>query len=241
MIYRRPKEYIPPYNYCDRWCERCRIDKTRCLLWQTEMDDQLHREIDGKCEPSVEEVVERMMEDARHAIRRVEEQAREMGLELGKTAREEAPEEERPEEPDPMAGQGTAFASGVSNFLRAHGRDHPAEATVLRRLFMLVPPKLGRAAERPADEFETADAILQAQVVHRAIGEMSVALEAIRRRRPELGDRMLDLLALMKRMRGTVEERWLAMPCDLLEPVNDDTWWGPLRDITPALKNLRRP
>ena len=38
MTYRRPTAYSPPYNYCDRWCERCRIDKSRCLLWQTEMD-----------------------------------------------------------------------------------------------------------------------------------------------------------------------------------------------------------
>ena len=41
--YRKPRIYIPPYNYCDRSCARCRIDKTRCLLYQTEMDDQLHR------------------------------------------------------------------------------------------------------------------------------------------------------------------------------------------------------
>jgi hypothetical protein len=236
MVYRRPKEYIPPYNYCDRWCERCRIDKTRCLLWQTEMDDRLHREIDGKGEPTVEEVVERMSEDARQAIRLVQEQAREMGVDLETSERE--PE---PREPDPMAEEGTALARGVAAFLRQHGKDHPAEASTLRRLFMLVPPKLGRAGEPPGDEFERADAILQAQVVHRALAEMSAALEAIRMRRPDLGDAMLDLLALMKRMRSDIERRWLSQPCDLLEPVEGDVWWGPLRDVTPALKSLRRP
>ncbi len=240
MIYRRPKEYIPPYNYCDRWCERCRIDKTRCLLWQTEMDEQLHREIDGKGEPTLEETVERMSEDARQAIRMVEEQARGMGIDLEKAARE-ADEEEEPREPDPMAAEALALARGVSAFLRKHGRDHPEEAAVLRRLFMLVPPKLGRAAGRPGDEFEEADAILQAQVVHRSLGEMSAALEAIRGRRPDLGDAMLDLLALMKRMRAEIVARWLSRPSALLEPAQGDAWWGPLRDISSALKHLRRP
>ena len=240
MIYRRPKEYIPPYNYCDRWCERCRIDKSRCLLWQTEMDDRLHREIDGKGEPTVEEVVERMSEDARQAIRMVQEQAREMGVDLESAARPPEPAD-APPAPDPMPEEGMALARGVSAFLRENGRDHPERAAVLRRLFMLVPPKLGRAATLPSDEFERADAILQAQVAHRALVEMAAALEAIRLRRPDLGDAMLDLLALMKRMRSDIEERWLAQPCDLLEPVEGDVWWGPLRDITPALKSLRRP
>src|SRR6185503_15418222 len=47
MGYRKPTVYIPPYNYCDRWCDGCAVDKARCLLYQTEMDERLHREIDG--------------------------------------------------------------------------------------------------------------------------------------------------------------------------------------------------
>ena len=80
--YRRPKVYIPPYNYCDRWCDRCRIDKARCLLYQAEMDERLHREIDGRGEPSPDEIVKRMADDVRQAIRLVEEQAKEMGIDL---------------------------------------------------------------------------------------------------------------------------------------------------------------
>jgi hypothetical protein len=240
MVHRRPKDYIPPYNYCDRWCERCRIDKSRCLLWQTEMDDHLHREIDGKGEPTLEEVVDRMTQDARQAIRRVEEQAREMGVDLEREGGEPG-EDAPPEEPDPAVGEGMAVARGVAAFLREHGREHPEEADVLRRLYLLVGPKLGRASGRPVDAHEEADAILQAQVAHRALVEMGTALEAIRGRRPELGDAMLDLLALMKRMREDVERRWLSRPCELLEPVEGDAWWGPLRDVSSSLKHFRRP
>jgi len=240
VTYRRPTTYVPPYDYCDRWCERCRIDKTRCLLWQTERDEQLHREIEGRGEPTLEEVVERIRDDARRAIRSVEEQARGMGLDLSAAVREAALRAESPREPDPAAAEGARLARLVSAFLKEHGRGHPEEAEVLRRLFLLVGPKLGRAFAPAADEAGRADAILQAQAAHRALAEMSGALEAVRGRRPDLGDAMLDLLALMKRMRAGIEERRLSLPCGLLEPVEGDAWWGPLRDVTPALRSLRR-
>jgi hypothetical protein len=238
--YRRPIEYVPPYNYCDRLCDRCRIDKSRCLLWQTEMDDRLHREIDGKGEPTLEETVERMVADARQAIRMVEEQAREMGVDLAEPREARAAGPGRSGELDPIVEEARALTRGVAAFLRQHGSEHPAEAALLRHHFMLLAPKLGRAAGAAGDEAEQADAILQAQVAHRALGEMAAAFESIRRRAPGLGDAMLDLLTFMKALRSGIERRWLEQPCPLLEPVEGDAWWGPLRDITPTLKHFRR-
>jgi hypothetical protein len=136
--------------------------------------------------------------------------------------------------------EATLAARAVAAFVREHGAGHPRESQQLRRSLTLVSPKLGRATMEPGDETEEADSILQAQVAHRALAVMAAALEAIRRRRPELGDQMLDLLAFMKRLRGDIEERWLSKPCALLEPVEGDAWWGPLRDITPTLKHFRR-
>jgi hypothetical protein len=124
--------------------------------------------------------------------------------------------------------------------VREHGSGHPREAQLLRRSLTLVGPKLGRATMEAGDEIEEADNILQAQVAHRALVTVAAALETIRRREPELGDQMLDLLAFMKRLRGEIEERWLSRPCRILEPVEGDAWWGPLRDITPTLKHFRR-
>jgi hypothetical protein len=238
--YRKPTVYIPPYNYCDRCCDRCTIDKTRCLLYQTEMDERLHREIDGLGEASPEEVVGRIVEDARKALRMVEDQIREMGMDPGALKRDAASEAPRPKSDDPLVEEALLAAKAVAAFVREHGAGHPREAQLLRRSLTLVGPKLGRATMEAGDETEEADSILQAQVAHLALVTIAGALEAIRRRQPELGDQMLDLLAFMKRLRGEIEQRWLSRPCRILEPVEGEAWWGPLRDITPTLKHFRR-
>jgi len=240
MNYRRPVVYIPPYNYCDRWCDGCSIDKSRCLLYQTEMDERLHREIDGLGEPTPEEMIGRIVEDARKALRLVEDQVREMGMDprvLQQEAESAAP---RPKSEDPIVGEATLLARGIAAFLRRHGEAHPREAQLLRRILTLPAPKLGRATLEPGDEMQEADGILQAQVAHRALASMAAALETIRRRDPSLGDSLLDLLAFLQRLAADVEERWLRKPCELLEPVEDDSWWGPVRDITPTLRHFRR-
>lgn len=240
MRYRKPTVYIPPYNYCDRWCDGCAVDKARCLLYQTEMDERLHREIDGLGEPSPEEMVGRIVEDARKALRLVENQVREMGIDPASLAREPGGAAARPRSDDPIVEEATLAAKAVAAFVREHGAAHPRETQMLRRSLPLLSPKLGRATMEAGDDIEEADSILQAQVAHRALVAMAAALEAIRKRHPELGDQMLDLLAFMKRLRGDIEDRWLSRPCAMLEPVEGDAWWGPLRDITPTLKHFRR-
>jgi len=240
MSYRKPVVYFPPYNYCDRWCDSCAIDKSRCLLYQTEMDERLHREIDGLDEPTPEEMVGRIVEDARKALRIVEEQVRGMGLDPEALTAEAEPAAPRRKSEDPIVEEATLLAKGTAAFLREHGSAHPREAQVLRRSLTLVAPKLGRAAAEALDETEEADSILQAQVAHRVIAAMAAALEAMRRRDPSLGDAMLDLLAFMQRMSADIGRRWLEKPCELLEPLEDGSWWGPVRDITPTLRHFRR-
>jgi hypothetical protein len=204
------------------------------------MDERLHREIDGLGEASPEEVVGRIVEDARKALRLVEEQVREMGMDPEALKRDSASEEPRPKSDDPLVEEAVLAAKAVAAFVREHGAAHPREAQQLRRSLSLVGPKLGRAVMQAGDELEEADSILQAQAAHRALVAIAAALETIRRRRPELGDQMLDLLAFMKRLRVEIEGRWVSRPCRILEPVQGEAWWGPLRDITPTLRHFRR-
>ena len=240
MGYRKPTVYIPPYNYCDRWCDGCAIDKSRCLLYQTEMDERLHREIDGLGEPTPEEMIGRIVEDARNALRLVEEQVRTMGMDPRAFRREaEAAPPRRPSQ-DPIVAEAALLSRGVAAFLRRHGAAHPREAQLLRRCLPLPAPKLGRATIEPGDETEEADAILQAQVAHRTLAAMAAALEVMRRRDPSLGDDLIDVLALHRRLSAEIESRWLLKPCDLLETIGDGAWWGPVRDITPTLRHFRR-
>jgi hypothetical protein len=240
--YRRPKVYIPPYNYCDRWCERCRIDKSRCLLYQTEMDHQLHREIDGRGESTPDEEMKRMSADLNQAVRLVQEQAKEMGIDLEAAVKAAPPPPPPPAEREAALRDGAAIAGGAAAFLREHAKSFPEEANVLRWMSTMVGPKLGRATSREPDDDEVseADAILQAQVAHRALGEMLAAFESAGRKKPGVLDAYLELLALLRRVRKDVEEGWLSRPSALLEDCEGDEWWGPLRDVTPTLKNLRR-
>ena len=240
MTYRRPRVYFPPYNYCDRGCDRCRVDKSMCLLYQTEMDERLHREIDGRGEPTSEESVDRILRDTRLALEMVEAQARKMGVDVEGIRR--VAETDRPREPrslPPIVEEAALLSRGVAAFLREHGREFPKEADFLRRTLSLPGAKLGRACEPAQDEIEVADSILQAQVAHRVLGGMMDSLESIRRARPALGDPMLDLFRLIQSLRVQVEGRWLSLPSEVLEPAPEDQWWGPLRDITPTLRFFR--
>jgi hypothetical protein len=146
----------------------------------------------------------------------------------------------RPKSEDPMVAEAALLVRGIAAFLRQHGKAHIRESELLRRSLALPAPKLGRATLEPEDEMQEADGILQAQVAHRALASMAVALESIRRRDPSLSDAMLDLLAFLKRLAAEIRERWLNKPCELLEPVEGDCWWGPVRDITPTLRHFRR-
>lgn len=239
MRYRRPTVYIPPYNYCDRACAGCAIDKSRCLLYQREMDDQLHREIDGGGEPTPEESAARVSRECRKAVAFVEQEARRLGLDP-EQIRQESPEPRRPDpKEDVLAKEGLALSRQLAAFLRVFGTLPAAEGAVLRNAMTLVGPKLQRAANDPLDEVEAADAILQAQVAHQALGRILEALESLRRRFPESTDVMLDLLLSVQALAACIAERWLSRPCALLEPVGEGPWWGPLRDITPTLRHFR--
>ena len=241
-MYRRPKVYIPPYNYCDRWCERCRIDKSRCLLYQAEMDERLHREIDGKGEPSPDEILEQMSADMKQAVRLVQEQAKEMGVDLDAAIQAPPPSSAKPPEESPLMRDALAIASGLASLLREYAKDVPEEAAVLRRLHLLPGPKLGRALSigDEGDEVDVADSILQAQVAHVALGETLKVVEAAGRRKPALMDAALELLALIRRLQKDIEEAWFSRPNALLETYEGADWWGPLRDVTPTLKHLRK-
>lgn len=257
-LYRRPIVYIPPYSYCDRVCARCAIDKTRCLLYQVEMDDFLHRTIDGGEEGGeeaqgdagrggapegvfgggwgkAEEAVRRWVKRAGAAAGQVEEGVRALGWipEGGGPSRERMGRSgEGPKGADPAMEMAEALVREGAAFLRECGEALGGEERArVRHALFLVPGKLSRAARPAGDAVEEADAILQAQAAHRALGVVGEAAEAA-------GARVLG--ARVEALRREIEARWLARPSPLLEPVRDGLWWGPLRDVTGTLRRLSR-
>jgi hypothetical protein len=229
MIYRRPTVYFPPFDYCDRQCGSCAIDKARCLLYQREADELLRRAIDGEGEPGPEVRAMRRVEECRRALERVEVQARRMGLDTSGIRRAASAPASRPRPEDPILASADAAMREVAGFLRVHGTSCPGEAADLRRLFPVVAPKLKRAVAEPADALEEASSILQAQAAHRAVAGQIRCLQSICIRRRALADEALDALTLLKGLREEIEARWLERPCALLVPVEDGVWWGPLR------------
>lgn len=255
-LYRRPIVYIPPYSYCDRVCARCAIDKPRCLLYQVEMDDFLHRAIDGEetegeeaegnagrrgasegvfggDSGKVQEAVDRWVKRAEAAARQVEEGVRALGW-VPEASRRSGERMGRPGEgpaADPAMEMAEALVREGAAFLRECGEALGGEKRArVRHALFLVPGKLGRAARPAADAVEEADAILQAQAAHRALAVVGEAAAA--------GARVLG--ARVEALRRQIEARWLSRPSPLLEPVRDGPWWGPLRDVTGTLGRLSR-
>lgn len=239
MRYRRPTVYVPPYNYCDRACGTCTIDKSRCLLYQREMDEQLHREIDGAGEPSPAEDAARISRECRTAAAFVEQEARRLGLDPEQILQDSPEPRRRDPQEDVLAKEGLALSRQLAAFLRAFGTLPEREAVVLRTSLPLIGPKLQRAANEALDDMEAVDAILQAQVAHQALGRILESLESLRKKFPESTDVMLDLLLAAQGLSGRIADRWLSRPCALLEFADDGVWWGPLRDITPTLRHFR--
>src|SRR6185436_4463481 len=104
------------------------------------MDERLHREIDGLGEPSAEEMVGRIVEDARKALRLVEDQVRDMGLDPQTLKREGEQDAPRAKSDDPLVEEGMLAAKAVAAFVREHAGGHPREAHLLRRSLALLAP-----------------------------------------------------------------------------------------------------
>ncbi|MBU1008464.1 hypothetical protein KKA53_05300, partial [Candidatus Dependentiae bacterium] len=78
----KEQEKETPYNYCDRWCERCVHEKQiRCRLYGDEMEQKLNCIANGRDENDVEitgEVIQRQWEEAFEGL---DEKMQEFGIE----------------------------------------------------------------------------------------------------------------------------------------------------------------
>ncbi|MHC5035914.1 MAG: hypothetical protein ACYTHM_01230 [Planctomycetota bacterium] len=258
MEYRKPTTYIPPYNYCDRWCERCRIEKTRCLTYQAETDAELEAMSQGKETSGGPSLGESMRESLEDALSILEEAAREKGIDLASV--DEAPGAPRREKKrHPLLERAMAFSQDVHRFLVTHrallqGTAGEGEDSLARLTWYhsMVGPKIGRIVKKdgPLQEREDRDEemaqymeagdILSAQVAHKALVETEKGLLWVIQQLPSLTDTVIDLLVQGKGLREIVAEEWLARENALLEPVGDGPWWGPLEDAEEGLEVLRK-
>ncbi|MHC4598715.1 MAG: hypothetical protein ACYS47_06900 [Planctomycetota bacterium] len=252
-VYRRPREYIPPYNYCDRWCERCDIDKEKCLLYQSGVEEELEAISLGKETRTMEYTVERITESLKDTLAMLEEEAKERGIDLSNI--EEEAKALGEEEDPPIVKKALDFSVDIHRFLQENelaldAVEGEMDLESLHWHHNLVGPKIGRIEKKydPDDpeepdpeleEFSEASDILTAQIVHRSLIETERGLLQIIKHLPSLTDTVIDFLARAKGFRDLMEERWLSRENGLLEPVGGGPWWGPLEDAQEALRNLR--
>jgi hypothetical protein len=250
--YRKPREYLPPYNYCDRWCERCRIDKGKCLAYQSGVEEELEAISQGRETRTWNYTVERVTESLKDTLAMLEEEARERGIDLSNLAEEAKALEE--EEDPPLVRKALDFSGDIHRFLEENRLAIEAvevemDLEPLVWHHTLVGPKIGRIEKKYAweeeeedpdvREFVEASDILTAQIVHRSLIETERGLLQIIKHLPSLTDTVIDFLARAKGFRDFVEEAWLSRENALLEPVGEGPWWGPLEDAQESLRNLR--
>jgi hypothetical protein len=239
-VYRKPKFYLAPYNYCDRWCERCIIDKTKCEIYQMSMNDRLHHIADGVDPDAPEVVAADISRNFSATIALLREKAKEMGIDLDRV--EIPPEDRKPArrrfEDDPWISRAMVIAKAVAQFIADHradlARDFREPYEVLAFYHHQPGAKLARLQrfeEEAADEFITASAILSAQIAHQGLVRMLDAFLTIFEKRPAWRDEALDTMARMQALAKDVEAAWLVKPCRKLTAVKKgEPWWGPLKE-----------
>jgi len=246
ISYRRPREYLPPYNYCDRWCSRCVIDKSKCEVYQQEMQTSLQHMADGVDPDDWKVVMDDINKSFDKALLLLREKAKQLGIDLNKVDEAAAAPEPRKRskvEPpeDPILHRAKAVLHACSDLKKEL---EPGQREVVGWYAPQVVVKLHRATmteiEEEADDERDADVILQVQVAHRGLVRIVAALGDAGRAKPRLMDALLEPLAASQRLLREIEQRWLSRPNPLLVPVKGDEWWGPLR-TAPSAKPKKKP
>lgn len=236
--YRKPTFYLAPYNYCDRWCERCTIDKTKCEIYQMEMNDRLHHIADGVDPDAPEVVAADIGKNFSAALALLHEKAKEMGIDLDKV---EIPPEEKPKrrpEDDPRVARCWSIGKGISEFIDEHRADlvrdfrEPYEILAFYRFQPGAKfARIQRFEEEDDDARMVANSILSMQIAHKGLVAMLQALLAILEKRPAWRDGVLDTMARLQAVAKEIEEQWLSKPCGKLTAVKKgEPWWGPLKE-----------
>lgn len=255
--YRKPSFYLAPFNYCDRWCERCRIEKRFCLLWQDQADRDLEAMSRGQDTRSLGYALEQTKNSLLDALFLLEEEARDQGLDMedlhaqadengtGKTLFDQ--NHPRVEEAMALSGAVAALLDDQEAVLATLHDRGELDLDRLRWYHTTPGPRMARFLNDPVpsaagddgdDELDALD-ILSAQSAHQAICEIETSLLAIRRALPSLTDGLIDTLARCQSLKRFLEEGWLEKPHPLLEPIGEGPWWGPLEQPADTLEKLR--
>jgi predicted DNA-binding protein YlxM (UPF0122 family) len=214
-------ELEAPYNFCNRWCERCITERqNRCRLYLDEFEQKLTCIAHGK-EPDdpemTAEVMCRQYEAAEEAMEKfVEENEMEFD-DLSKETQELVKRQEEFIENNPLHKTAEQYHKKAHALLketfykeRAADRRLKSEFEVVSWYHTLFPVKLHRALcgfHEPVveDDISLNDAIAQLDICRQAINESIEALRRIKNNLSGYQKQITELIALLNNLYSRIE------------------------------------
>ena len=224
-----------PYNFCDRWCERCPYEKQiHCKLYLDEFERKTTCIAYGKDEddPQITKAV--MEEQYREADEKLNEQMDKFGIDLDNADIDEKELNEEDmvnfEDLPPEIQKHIRFVE--NNSLNATAKNYFDKAHVfLKDTFYknepvnpefqydfetiswyhtLLPVKLNRALaglheSADEDEFALYDAVAQFQICKKAVKESVTALRKLKEHFPARSNQIAELIALLHNINSRIE------------------------------------
>lgn len=210
-----------PYNFCDRWCERCPYEKQmRCKLYQDEFEQKITCIAHGR-EPDdpeiTEEVMRRQFEDTEKKIEQFMEENEIEIDDIDEPEFEEIKEDIESVENNPLDAAAEQYRKIAQEFLENTFYDkkdvkseliYDFETVAWYHTLLMV--KLHRALcgfHEPVDEDEFAlyDAVAQFAICKKAINESVKALRKLKPHYLEHKNLIIELLALLHNILSRIE------------------------------------
>lgn len=209
-----------PYNFCDRWCERCTHEKQiRCSLYQDEFERKITCIAHGR-EPDDPEMTAEVMEKQYEALDKLmEEHEEEIEInfdEIDDPEFEKIKEHIKFIENNPLPVSAEQYRKKAHEFLKDTFYKEEKKYSALNYDFQtvawyhtLLSVKLQRALagfHEPASEGDLSlyDAVAQFEICKKAIRESIVALRKIELKFPSFHMQILELLALLNNIHSRI-------------------------------------
>lgn len=228
-IYKKNAEFEKqaPYNFCDRWCERCVHEKQiRCTLYKDELERKITCIAHGRDEDDPEITKAVIEAQFKEVDEKLNEGMNKFGIDLdnpdideddldeeGIVDFEDSPPDIQKHiqfvENNPLDAAAKNYSDKAHSFLKKtfykEGKIDPMlkiNFEIVSWYHTLLPAKLHRALcgfHEPAAEGDISlyDAVAQFQVCKKAIGESIKALRNIAGKEKELREKITQLLALL--------------------------------------------
>jgi len=209
-----------PYNFCDRWCERCSGEKQmRCLLYQNELEQKLVCIANGK-EPDdpeiIAEVLKRQFENEREELEQSMQDDEIAFDDLAGPEFEDIRKHIEFVENNPLDNTAEQFCKKAHEFLEKTFHNKGAVKSEILNDFetiawyhTLLPSKLHRALcgfHEPACEGDISlnDAVAQFAICKKAIDESIRALRNISQHFLDQRAQILELTALLHNIHSRI-------------------------------------